>query len=100
MELSIPKDLFNLELVLAVEAYKLLYCVDHNLCGHFLHYCCYMILNVSGYSDQEWYLVYMHHTDGQDDLVIVVLYVLRYREYVQLYSSFLFPHKFFRPGIL
>ena len=60
-----------------------------------------MIVDVSGCSDQEWYLVHIQYIDGQDDLLIVVPYVLQYRDCVWLHSSFYFLTVFpFRPRIL
>ena len=100
-ELSISRDLFNLEVALVVEADGALYCINHDLCCFPLHCCCCMILDVPCCHHKEWYHVNMHHINCQDNILIVVLYVLWHRAYIQLYSRIIFPHHFtFRPGIL
>ena len=53
---------------------------------------CVVLVDMSGCRDWEWYLNNTYDTNCQNDLLIVVLYVLGYRYYVMLYSSFLFPH--------
>ena len=54
-----------------------------------------VIVDVLGCCEQEWHLINVHDINCQNNLFIVVLYMLGYRDYIRLYSSFLFPHHFF-----